>query len=233
MAFLAVSLITMIDLKFNNPELLDLALTHRSSLNESHPLKQSNERLEFLGDAILELWVSDYLYHHFPNDPEGKLTNLRSQIVRTENLAKVSTLFNLGQHIHLSHGEETHGGRENISILADTFESILGAIYLDQGQKAVDNFLNKYLLPGIEVISQQKNIKDPKSNFQEIAQEQRGITPHYQTLFESGPDHQKIFEVGVYLDDIQIATGTGASKQKAEEAAANAASAVLKLKIKN
>lgn len=210
----------MIDLKFKNPKILDLALTHRSSLNENHPLKESNERLEFLGDAVLETWVSDYLYHHFPSEPEGKLTNLRSQIVRTENLARVSALFDLGKFIHLSRGEETHGGRENISILADTFESVLGAIYLDQGQTAVNKFLTKYLLPSIEIISQQKNIKDPKSTFQEIAQAKRGITPHYETLSESGPDHLKTFKVGAYLENDLIATGSGASKQKAEEAAA-------------
>jgi len=217
----------MIDLKFKHPELLDLALTHRSSLNESRPLKESNERLEFLGDAVLELWVSNYLYRHFPKEAEGKLTNFRSQIVRTENLAKVAESFNLGQDIILSKGEEIHGGRENSSILADTFESLLGAIYLDRGQTAVDKFLIKYLLPSIELISQQKNIKDPKSTFQEISQSQQGITPHYDTLSESGPDHQKKFEVGAYLGDKLIAKGTGASKQRAEEAAAIAATATL------
>jgi ribonuclease-3 len=221
-------LASILKLKFKNSEILDLALTHRSSLNENHPFKESNERLEFLGDAVLELWVSDYLYHQFPEDPEGKLTNLRSQIVRTENLAKVSAKFNLGEYIHLSHGEETHGGRLNQSILADTFESILGAIYLDLGQAAVNDFLTEYLLPSIAIISQQKNIKDPKSTFQEIAQAKRGVTPHYETLSESGPDHLKTFEVGAYIEKDLIATGTGASKQKAEEAAAINATEILK-----
>jgi ribonuclease-3 len=210
----------MIDLKFKHQELLELALTHRSSLNETTSIKQSNERLEFLGDAVLELWVSEYLYKNFTTSPEGILTNLRSQIVRTENLALVAESFQLGDYIYLSKGEETHGGRHNQSILADAFESLLGAIYLDSGFTAVDKFLTKFLLPSIITISSRKDIKDPKSQFQEIAQSTRGITPHYLTLSETGPDHQKEFLVGAYLDEELIAQGTGASKQKAEEAAA-------------
>jgi ribonuclease III len=218
----------LINIKFSRPEILEQALVHRSSLNENHPLKESNERLEFLGDAVLELWVSEYLYTHFSSSPEGILTNLRSQIVRTENLAKVAAGFNLGDYIYLSKGEETHGGRLNQSILADTFESILGAIYLDSGFPAVNQFLTQFLLPGIIEISALKDIKDPKSQFQEIAQSLRGITPHYLTISETGPDHQKEFLVGAYLDEELIAQGTGASKQKAEEAAATNATAKLR-----
>lgn len=218
----------MIDLKFKHQELLELALTHRSSLNETTSIKQSNERLEFLGDAVLELWVSEYLYNHFSSSPEGTLTNLRSQIVRTENLALVAESFQLGDYIYLSKGEETHGGRHNQSILADALESLLGAIYLDSGFSAVNQFLTQFLLPGIITISANKDIKDPKSQFQEIAQSLRGITPHYLTISETGPDHLKEFLVGAYLNEELIAQGTGASKQKAEEAAATNASAKLR-----
>ena len=215
---------TKIGLKFKDQNFLYQALIHRSFVNENKSQNlQSNERYEFLGDAVLELWVSEYLFLNFPDNPEGDLTNLRSLIVRTENLADIATQINLNQFIQLSHGEETHGGRNNISILADTFESVLGAIYLDQGMTAVSQFLSRFLLPGIKIISQQKIYKDPKSLFQEIAQAKEGITPHYQTISESGPDHQKNFEIGVFLGDKLIASGKGNSKQKAEEAAAIAA----------
>ena len=221
------SLNKLINIDFSHPEILEQALIHRSSLNETHPLKESNERLEFLGDAVLELWVSEYLYKNFASSPEGILTNLRSQIVRTENLAKVAESFNLGSYIHLSKGEEIHGGSQNQSILADTFESLLGAIYLDSGFSSVNQFLTQFLLPGIIILSDRKNIKDPKSQFQEISQSLRGITPNYQTISETGPDHQKEFLVGAYLNDLLIAQGKGASKQKAEEAAATNATKSL------
>ncbi len=211
----------IIGTKFKNPELLNQALIHRSYLNENKADHlQSNERLEYLGDAVLELWSSEALFRMFPEYPEGKMTNLRALIVCTENLSKVSAKFNLGQFVMLSRGEETHQGRLNQSILADTFESVIGAIYLDSGFPAVVKFLNKFLLPSLEEISHSKNLKDPKSLFQEIAQAKKGITPHYQTVSEVGPDHQKIFEVGVFLDKELIATGKGNSKQKAEESAA-------------
>lgn len=211
----------LIGITFNDPNILNHALIHRSYLNENKTAHlESNERLEFLGDAVLELWSSETLYLLFPDYPEGKLTNLRSLIVCTQNLSKVAAEFNLGQYILLSHGEETHQGRLNQSILADTFESIIGAIYLDSGINNVNKFLNKFLLPSLKNISRSTNLKDPKSFFQEIAQAKEGITPHYLTEKESGPDHQKSFVVGVYLDKKLIATGEGNSKQKAEEAAA-------------
>ena len=211
----------LIGIKFKNPSVLNQALIHRSYLNENKttPL-ESNERIEFLGDAVLELWSSTTLYHLFPDYPEGKLTNLRSLVVCTENLALVATGFNLGKYVLLSHGEETHQGRENLSILADTFESLIGAIYLDSSLTQVSKFLNKFLLPSLNNISQQKIYKDPKSLFQEIAQAKEGITPRYQTINESGPDHHKTFTVGVYLNDKLISQGEGNSKQKAEESAA-------------
>lgn len=217
-----------INLKFQDPQKLVLALTHRSYLNENRQLKISNERYEFLGDAILEYWVSEKLFSLFPEFNEGQLTNLRSLIVCTTNLAEIGEIFDIGSYILLSHGEEAHGGRKNVSLLADTFESIIGAIYLDQGLKAVDSFLTKFLDQSIHTLSQKNIYKDPKSLFQEIAQSKEGITPHYQTLSENGPDHQKIFEVGVYLNDKLIATGKGNSKQKAQEAAAVKAATLLK-----
>lgn len=216
-----------IKVKFKNPDFLLLALTHRSYLNENKQLKSSNERVEFLGDAILEYWVSQKLYSLFPDFDEGQLTNLRSLIVCTENLANISSSFNLGDFILLSRGEATHNGRLNISLLADTFESLIGAIHLDQGYPIVEKFLNRSLNKNIQTLSQKNIYKDAKSLFQEIAQSKRGITPKYQLISESGPDHQKMFKIGLYLNEELIATGKGNSKQKAEEDAANQAILVL------
>jgi len=219
-----------IDYKFEDPQKLTLALTHRSYLNENKKLKASNERYEFLGDAILEYWVSQQLFTLFPDFDEGRLTNLRSLIVCTQNLAKVAAKFDLGSYILLSRGEATHNGRQNISLLADTFESLIGAIHLDQGYSSVEKFLSKFLDKNIQTLSQKNIYKDPKSLFQEVAQSKRGVTPKYTTISQSGPDHQKIFKVGVYLDDKLIASGQGNSKQKAEEDAANRAILVLNKK---
>ena len=214
----------LLDYTFKNPELLNQALVHRSYLNEHRTEKmKSNERFEFLGDAVLELWTSANLFELFPQLEEGDLTNLRALIVRTENLALVAKSINLGDHIMVSHGEEANGGRSNQSILADSFEAIIGAIYLDQGYPAAATFLQKHLTNSVTSFSQQKMFKDPKSLFQEIAQAKTGITPHYQTIKEIGPDHKKSFEVGVYIGDKLIATGTGLSKQSAEEDASSKA----------
>lgn len=219
-----------IGLKFKNPQILFQSLIHRSYINENKSQKlQSNERLEFLGDAVLELWSSQKIFNLFPQYPEGDLTNLRSLIVRTENLASVAEKLGIGDFIQLSKGEKTHGGCHNISLLADTFESIIGAIFLDQGMDQASQFLDNFLLPSIDTISQQKIYKDPKSIFQEIAQAKEGITPNYSIINESGPDHQKTFEIGVYISDRLIATGQGNSKQKAEEAAALAATKIYKV----
>jgi ribonuclease-3 len=209
---------------FADPQKLNQALIHRSYLNENrHQHLTSNERYEFLGDAVLELWASTTLFQRFPQFNEGDLTNLRALVVRTESLAQVAQNIELGQFILLSKGEEQNGGRHNLSILADTFESLLGAIYLDTGLESAFNFLNTYLLPQLDLVSQKKIYKDPKSLFQEIAQAKEGITPHYQTLEESGPDHHKTFTVGVYLESKLIATGQGQSKQAAQEAASQKA----------
>lgn len=221
----------VLGIKFLNEQVFRQALIHRSYLNENRQTEtQSNERLEFLGDAVLELWCSNTLFLLFPNLPEGDLTNLRAMVVRTENLAKVAKEIKIDQFLLLSKGEEVHGGRENISILADTLESIIGAVYLDLGSEAAFQFLDQHLLPSLKKLSQQKVYKDPKSVFQEIAQAQKNITPHYLTLSETGPDHKKVFTIGAYIGDSLIATGQGNSKQKAEESAAIAAFQKLKVK---
>jgi ribonuclease-3 len=218
----------LLEINFSNPSLLHQSLIHRSYLNENRSLGLiSNERLEFLGDAVLELWTTQRLYIQFPELPEGDLTNLRSLIVCTKNLANIATNIKLGDFILLSRGEESHSGRNNQSILADTFESVIGSVYLDKGQSAVDKLLEKFLGEEINLISQQKIYKDPKSLFQEIAQSSRGLTPHYITISSSGPDHQKLFEVAAHIGDELIATGKGNSKQKAEESAAIAATKKL------
>jgi ribonuclease-3 len=218
-------------LQFQNPDVLRHSLTHRSYLNENRSLNlASNERYEFLGDAILELWVSEKIFHLFPDFSEGELTNLRALIVCTENLSDIALKINLGQYIFLSRGEEAHGGRQNQSILADTFESLIGAIFLDQGTQKASAFLVEFVEPSLLQLSQKKVFKDPKSLFQEIAQNQEGITPTYKTLSESGPDHQKAFEVGAFVGDRLIAKGTGNSKLKAESDAATAAAKVISLK---
>lgn len=217
----------IIKYQFKDISLLDQALVHRSSLNEQHQFRESNERYEFLGDAVLELWISDRIFAKFTKFDEGKLTNLRALVVCTQNLAQVANNFELGKFIYLSHGEENHGGRTNQSILADTFEATLGSIYLDGGLKPAFKFLDKFLTESIDKLSSKEIYKDPKSIFQEIAQAKEGITPNYQLISESGPDHQKTFEIGVYLNDKLIAKGTGNSKQKAEEAASITAAKLL------
>ena len=206
---------------FSDSQKLVQALTHRSYLNENRQLHlASNERFEFLGDAILEFWISQKLFRLFPKLPEGDLTNLRALLVCTENLSLIAQGINLGEYLLLSKGETAHGGQSNKSILADTFESLIGAVYLDAGLEEVSQFLERLLEESISQISKKQIFKDPKSLFQEITQRERGITPTYQTLTETGPDHQKTFTVGVFLGKELITTGSGNSKQKAEEAAA-------------
>ncbi len=217
----------LIGYKFKDQLKLQQALVHRSSLNEQPRFNESNERYEFLGDAVLELWASDRIFNRFNQFDEGKLTNLRALIVCTQNLAKISEEFNLGEFIFLSRGEENHNGRHNQSILADTFEALIGSIYLDGGISPAFKFLDKFLEASVTKLSSKEIYKDPKSIFQEIAQSRQGITPKYKTLSESGPDHQKIFEVGVFLDNKLIAKGRGNSKQKAEESASIKATKIL------
>jgi len=219
---------TKLSYTFKDEGKLTQALQHRSYLNENRSQNlQSNETYEFLGDSILEFWISVKLFNQFPKFNEGDLTNLRALIVCTGNLALIAIKFEICDFILLSKGEERHDGRSNQSILADTFEAILGSIYLDGGIDSAFEFLEKTLNDSISELSQKKVYKDPKSLFQEIAQSKRGITPRYQTINESGPDHLKVFEIAVYLNDELITTGTGNSKQKAEEDASTKATKIL------
>lgn len=209
---------------FKDKKCLRTALTHRSYLNE-HPQEKisSNERLEFLGDAILEFLVSQKLFSLFPGLNEGVLTTFRSQIVKTGSLAEVANRYHLGEFLFLSKGEEETGGRKNRSLLANTFEALIGAIFLDQGLKQAKKFIDQSLGEKIKTINQAGTLKDFKSLFQEKTQEKEKITPSYRVIRSFGPDHDKIFTVGAYLGKRKIAQGKGKSKQEAEQNAAQKA----------
>jgi ribonuclease-3 len=209
-----------IELQFNDRNLLQSALTHRSYLNENRkwPLPH-NERLEFLGDAVLELITTEYLYRNYPN-PEGELTNLRSALVNYKMLSAIASQLSLDQFILLSKGEAKDMGRARQVILANTLEALIGAIYLDAGFEKTRQFVDKHVINQLSAIVAEGKVLDPKSKFQELTQEKIGVTPHYKVLAEWGPDHNKNFEVGVFVADRQIATGVGSSKQEAEIAAA-------------
>jgi len=209
--------------KFNNKKLLQLAFIHRSYLNEAKDVRESNERLEFLGDSILSFVVSDHLYKAYPDFDEGILTNLRSLVVNTKSLAKMAKKLNFGKYLMLSHGEEDSGGRENESILANTFEAVIGALFMDQGTDAVKIFLYAVLIPEIETYVQKKVFKDPKSLLQEYVQSKKQNSPLYKVLYEEGPAHAKQFTIGVFVGDTQVGEGKGKSKQEAEERAAEQA----------
>jgi len=218
-----------IKINFNNKNLLKQALTHRSYINE-HPKSKlkNNERLEFLGDAVLELIITKLLFKKFPNKSEGELTCLRASLVNTKSLAKISVKLKINEHLYLSKGEAKSIDRQNDAILADTFESIIGAIYLEKGIKRTEKFIKQYLWPRLAIILKLQLYLDPKSHFQEIAQEKFKITPHYKIMEEKGPDHLKKFISGVFLEEKLISTGEGKSKQISE---INAAKKALK-KIK-
>ncbi len=209
--------------KFTNEKLLELAFIHRSYLNESKNVDESNERLEFLGDSILSFVVSEHLYNAYPDFDEGILTNLRSLVVNTKSLAKLAKKHQFGKYLKLSRGEEDSGGRENDSIMANTFESVIGAIFLDQGIEAVKTFLHAVLIPEIETYVQKKVFKDPKSLLQEHVQARKQNSPAYKVLHEEGPAHAKQFTIGVFVGDTLMGEGKGKSKQEAEEQAAEQA----------
>lgn len=210
-------------IKFKNKDLLQRAFVHRSYLNE-HPTSklEHNERLEFLGDAVLELVITNYLYKHYAN-PEGELTTWRAALVNSKMLAETATRLGLNDFLLLSKGETKDTGRARQFILANTFEALIGAIYLDQGFDKAAEFIKQNLVKELPNILDQKLYQDPKSQFQEEAQEKAGVTPVYEVLAESGPDHVKHFVVGVFLGDKIIAKGEGPSKQAAQEKAASAA----------
>ena len=209
---------------FLNPQLLETALTHRSALNERGSTAiESNERLEFLGDAVLELSTTEYLFTEFPQEPEGVLTAYRSALVKTTSLAEVAKSLGLGERLKMSKGEESTGGRNNPSLLADTLEAVIGALYLDQGFTAADTFLRENLFVTVATILKDKLYKDPKSELQEKVQARGFETPNYVVISEAGPDHDKEFTVEVQVGGKPVASGMGKSKQQAQQAAAQAA----------
>ncbi len=218
-----ISFAKQLGLSFNNLDLFIEALTHRSYLNEHRTYVGShNERLEFLGDAVLELATTDFLFKKFPAKPEGELTSYRAALVNTVSLAESAQALNINDYLLLSKGEAKDTGRARDVILADTFEAIIGAVYLDQGFSAAEAFIAKNLYGKIENVIAKRSYQDAKSRFQELAQEKRSITPAYETLSEVGPDHDKRFTVGIFIGAEEIARGKGQSKQEAEQSAAEA-----------
>lgn len=211
-----------IGLSFANLELLEEALTHRSYLNEHKSAKNHNERLEFLGDAVLELAVTRFLFDKFPLKPEGDLTAYRAALVNTVSISEIAQTLGINDMLLLSKGEKRDTGRARQIILADAFEALLGALYLDQGYDVAEAFVAKHLYPKIDEVLKNKSYQDAKSLFQEHAQDEEGVTPRYKTISEQGPDHARTFVVGVYLNEKEIARGEGKSKQEAEQAAAKA-----------
>lgn len=209
--------------EFRDPGLLLLALTHRSYLNENRSQSEHNERLEFLGDAVLELAVTEHLFRAFPDRPEGELTAWRSSLVKGERLAAVARDLQLGENLRLSRGEERSGGRSKGYLLANAFEAVIGAIYLDGGFEPARDFIGRQLLPLLAGILESGEHIDAKSRLQELAQEKLAITPTYKVMAEIGPDHAKVFTMAAYFGRDEIARGDGASKQAAEQAAARAA----------
>jgi ribonuclease-3 len=209
--------------EFANIDLLVTALTHRSYVNEHRgTVKEHNERLEFLGDAVLELVVTNFLYRNY-TDPEGTLTNWRSSLVRTESIGAAATRLGFEPLLRLSRGEKHGTDRARAQILANSFEAVTGAIYLDKGYDAAKVFITENILSTFEEILKTGSWMDPKSHLQEVVQSQGEATPQYRVLSEEGPDHDKTFKVGVYVDDKLKGEGEGPSKQAAQVAAATAA----------
>ncbi|MBU6141900.1 ribonuclease III [Patescibacteria group bacterium] len=220
----AVSLEKKIKYTFSQPSLLQEALTHRSYLNENPSWKTPhNERLEFLGDAVLELVVTEDLYARFPHEPEGKLTTLRAALVNYQILAAISAQLDLEGNILMSKGEAKDRGRAREVILANAMEALIGALYLDGGMAAAKPFIDRFILPEIPGILAKGSYKDPKSLLQEKLQATKKMTPVYKLIMEKGPDHKKVFVVGVYLGEEELARGEGMSKQDAEIEAAKKA----------
>jgi ribonuclease-3 len=217
------TLASILGLTFKDLDLLAEALTHRSFLNENRALaKNHNERLEFLGDAVLELAATHFLFTKFPDKPEGDLTAYRAALVNTNSLSDAAQKIGINDYLLLSKGEARDTGRARQIILADAFEAIIGAIYLDQGYAAAEAFIAKHLYAKIDDVIEHRSYQDAKSRFQEAAQEKRGVTPSYETVSEEGPDHDRQFTVAVMLGRVEVARGQGKSKQEAEQAAAEA-----------
>ena len=216
-----------LELEFHNLDLLKQSVVHRSYLNENPGFELAhNERLEFLGDAVLELVVTDFLYRSYDN-PEGELTNWRASLVNAKMLASLAKDLGVDDFLYLSRGEaKDSNSKARDYILANAFEAIVGAIYIDSGYEAASNFIHHFLLPKLPEILESQSYRDPKSKFQEIAQEKMTITPHYEVLTETGPDHNKRFVVGLFIDKELVAKGEGSSKQEAQEKAAEEGLAV-------
>ncbi len=214
---------------FKNKDLLLQALVHRSYINENRDFRlDHNERLEFLGDAVLELVSTEYLYKKFPDHPEGDLTNFRAALVNSKMLAEMSGRLGVEEHLIMSKGERKDTGKARQYLLANALEAIIGSIYLDQGYRKSKKFITDNILCEMERVLEEKLYQDPKSEFQEKAQEKTGITPNYEVLTERGPDHNKHFVIGAYLEKELIAEGEGSSKQAAQRAAAKKALEVKK-----
>jgi ribonuclease-3 len=210
-------------LPFSNYLLLSRALTHRSYLNEHAEALEDNERLEFLGDAVLDFLVGAWLYNHFPEMAEGELTRLRSALVRTEQLAAFAEQIDLGSVMRLGRGEDEGGGRKRPALLCGTFEALVGALFLDAGMDAVRDFIEPFLQVGVVEILAERRDRDPKSLLQEWVQSQGFGPPVYSTVASSGPEHNKTFEVEVYVSGKVYGNGRGHSKQAAAKAAARQA----------
>jgi ribonuclease III len=218
-----------LNIDFTNKAILVQAFCHRSYLNENPGLPvENNERLEFLGDAVLELVVTEYLYQNYPDKPEGELTNWRAALVNAKMLSGIAKDLGFNDYILLSRGEKKENGKARQYILANTFEAFIGAMYLDQGYRICKDFIEKHVVKELQEIIEKGLFKDDKSHFQEEAQEVKGITPTYKVLKEWGPDHDKHFVIGVFLEEELIAKGEGSSKQEAEIAAAKEALKVKK-----
>jgi ribonuclease-3 len=215
---------TSLGLTFRDKTLLQRALTHRSYINENpgFPL-EDNERLEFLGDAVLDFMTAEYLYHRFPEMDEGQLTNLRAALVRTETLAHFASEMELGSYIHMGRGEEENGGRARPAILCGSYEALVGALYLDQGLETTKAAVIQVIKPFVQQILVDEVDKDAKSQLQELSQKHRHITPTYRTASERGPDHAKEFTVAAMIGREVYGLGTGLSKQAAAQAAAQVA----------
>ncbi len=209
--------------EFDDPELILAAFTHRSYMNEhKKSAKEHNERLEFLGDAVLELVVTEYLFNNY-SEPEGILTNWRSALVRTESIGAASARLEYEKMLRLSRGEKQGSERARQQILANTFEAVIGAVYLDKGYEASKKIIHDHILSTFEEILETGSWRDPKSRLQEVAQSVDGHTPVYKVLAEEGPDHDKIFTLGVYVGSKLLGKGSGSSKQNAQQKAAEAA----------
>ena len=214
------SLEKKIKIKFKNKDLLRQAMVHRSYLNENRDFElDHNERMEFLGDAVLELIVTEYLYSNFSN-PEGELTNYRAALVNGKMLAKISKEIGLEDYLLMSRGETKDLGKARQYLLANALEAVIGAIYLDQGYKKSEKFITNCVLSKMKHVLDEKLYQDPKSKFQEEAQEKAGTTPVYKVIKEWGPDHDRNFVIGIFLENEKIAEGEGTSKQAAQRNAA-------------